>query len=469
VGLRDRLRHPRRHGRAGLAQTQGPGIAFIDEWIAQWNVYVPVSMKTRPSDFPAAMFEVVHCAWPCPLSRVAVCAVEPVLVKAIAWPTLALTSFGWKSKSTIETATTPGSAVSLHTWGPAADGWLDAAADPDALLEEQAARTRTAPAASAVIERCDIGPSLWHVASDRQGTSPVSRRFPPAIVSPMTSLHRRPEPRRPVDPATMRRLLLHEARVHAVPGRVVRDLGDAILLHDRAEPEPFWNRIEAVRWPAEPEAFDRRLTEVLVLFAALGRQPHVWAAPLHDTPADLVARLATNGFRTMNLGEVMVLSHPAPSGRAADEPFPPGVTVERLSRLARPAARAAASDVVDVLLDAFEVEDDRRLGIEAETVASLGHAWFTHYLLRVDGVPASVARRSTFDGASYLSSIGTARWARGRGLGTLVTRVAGADALAGGSEWIYLGVFSDNAGAIALYERVGYERVGEPAADLLLV
>ena len=36
---------------------------------------------------------------------------------------------------------------------------------------------------------------------------------------------------------TMRRLLLHEARVHAIPGRTLRDLGDAILLHDPAEPE----------------------------------------------------------------------------------------------------------------------------------------------------------------------------------------------------------------------------------------
>jgi ribosomal protein S18 acetylase RimI-like enzyme len=267
----------------------------------------------------------------------------------------------------------------------------------------------------------------------------------------------------------MRRLLLHEARVHAVPGRALRDLGDAILLHDRAEPEPFWNRIEAVRWPLEPEAFDRRLTEILVLFAALGRQPHIWAAPLHDTPADLVRRLAANGFRTMNLGDVMVLADPAPSRRAADEPLPPGVTVERLSDLAGSVARAAASDIVDVLLDAFEVEAGRRPAIEGETIVSLGHPWFTHYLLRVDGTPASVARRSTFDGASYLSSIGTARWARGRGFGSLVTRVAGADALAGGSEWIYLGVFSDNVSAIALYERVGYERVGGSAADLLLV
>ena len=82
-----------------------------------------------------------------------------------------------------------------------------------------------------------------------------------------------------VDPATMRRLLVHEARVHAMPNRELRDLGDAILLYDPAEPEPFWNRVEAIRWPDDADAFDRRLTEVLVLFTSIGRQPHIWPSP----------------------------------------------------------------------------------------------------------------------------------------------------------------------------------------------
>lgn len=276
-------------------------------------------------------------------------------------------------------------------------------------------------------------------------------------------------PGRPIDPATMRRLLLHEARVHAVPGRGVRDLGDAILLHDPDEREPFWNRVEAVRWPAEPEAFDRRLTEILVLFASIGRQPHIWASPLHDSPTDLVARLVMNGFRTMGLSDVMVLAEDGPSLRTAAQPLPAGVTLDRLSGLSGPAAEAASGHVVDVLLAAFDVGADRRPGILGETVVSLGHSWFTHYLVRVDGVPATVARRATIDGASYLSSIGTAGWARGRGLGSLVTRVAGADALAAGSEWTYLAVFADNAAAIGVYERSGYRRVGASAPDLLLV
>ena len=115
---------------------------------------------------------------------------------------------------------------------------------------------------------------------------------------------------RAIDPATMRRLLLHEARVHAVPGRELRDLGDAMLLHDPA-------RAGAVLEPArgdpladDPDAFDRRLTEILVLFASLGRQPHIWASPLHDAPTDLVARLKANGFRDMGAGCVMALARP---------------------------------------------------------------------------------------------------------------------------------------------------------------
>ena len=44
-------------------------------------------------------------------------------------------------------------------------------------------------------------------------------------------------------------------------------------------------------------------------------------------------------------------------------------------------AEAAAAAVVGVLLDAFEVEPERRASIEAETVASLGHPSFTYYLV----------------------------------------------------------------------------------------
>jgi len=272
-----------------------------------------------------------------------------------------------------------------------------------------------------------------------------------------------------IDAAAMRRLTLHEARVHAMPGRDVRDLGDAIMLHDPIDPEPFWNRLAAVRWPAESVAFDRRLTEVLVLFASLGRQPHIWPSPLHDTPADLVERLGSNGFRDTGEGCVMVLADAHPAEDVAARPLPPGVAIERLSGIRGRAAGEAASAIVEVLVDAFDVGNDRRLGVTAETITSLARTEFTHYLARWDGRPVAVARRATFDGISYLSSIGTASWGRGRGFGRLVTAAASSDAIAAGSDWTHLGVFADNRGAIRLYRDLGFERVGEPCPDLLLI
>ena len=107
----------------------------------------------------------------------------------------------------------------------------------------------------------------------------------------------------------------------------------------------------------------------------------------------------------------------------------------------------------------------------ARRVASLAHPWFTHYLLRFDGRPATVARRATFEGASYLSSIGTAGWARGRGFGGLVTRLATADSLALGSEWTYLGRVRRQRGRgrrlRAIRVRAGGGVVSGPAARLI--
>lgn len=271
-----------------------------------------------------------------------------------------------------------------------------------------------------------------------------------------------------IDAATMRRLLIHEARVHSLPGREIRELGDAILLHDPVDPEPFWNRVGAIRWPAGADAFDRRLGELLILFTSILRQPHIWPSPAHDTPVDLVARLKANGFEDVGGGCVMVLTDEARANQRAAEPLAPGIRLDRIHGLRGDLAARAAADIVSVLLDAFAVDPDRRSGIEAETVASLGHPAFTYYLVRLDGNPAAVARRATFEGASYLSSVGTATWARGRGLGRAVTAAASADATAAGSEWTYLGVFNENHVARRVYRDVGYAQVGHPCPDLLL-
>jgi ribosomal protein S18 acetylase RimI-like enzyme len=273
----------------------------------------------------------------------------------------------------------------------------------------------------------------------------------------------------PIDAATLRRLLRHEAQVHAIPERELRDLGDSLLLHDRVDPEPFWNRVEGICWPSEPTAFDRRLGEVGILFASIGRQPHMWLAPPHDEPADLEARLLANGFEDMGKGLLMI-------ARADDRAWdalavPPGqdTAIERLSRISGRDAEIAADAIVGVLFDAFAVGEARRATIAAETVATLADPRFMHYLIRRGGEPVAVARRATFDGLSYLSSIGTVDRARGQGFGRLVTANALVDALEAGSEWVHLGVFADNPGAIALYERLGFVAGMEPGPDMMLV
>lgn len=272
-----------------------------------------------------------------------------------------------------------------------------------------------------------------------------------------------------IDADTLRRLLRHEAEVHAIPGRELRDLGDALLLHDQADPEPFWNRLEGLRWPSDPVAFDKRLAEAGILFASIGRQPHIWVSPPYDEPFDLAARLAANGFEDMGKGLLMIARDPGPARAALASPPAAGVVLERLSGLRGQAAAQTAEEIVGVLFDAFGVGRARRDGIVAETVTSLADPRFMHYLVRRDGDPVAVARRATFDRLSYLSSIGTVELARGLGFGRLVTASALLDAIEAGSDWVHLGVFADNPPAIALYERLGFVMSGDPGPDMVLV
>lgn len=275
-----------------------------------------------------------------------------------------------------------------------------------------------------------------------------------------------PAGRRELTPADVRWLAWHEAGAHALNGREVRDLGDSWMLYDATDREPFWNRIAGVAWPSAPGAFDRRLTETLALFAGLDRIPHVWPSPGYDEPPDLTERLLANGFVDHGGGMLLVLD----PERASPVPpkIPPGVSVERLHRLTGAEAASAAEAIGAVLVASFDVEPNRRVAIELEAIQGLTTEAYHAILVRVDGRPAAVARRTTFAGGSYLSSIGTDPAFRGRGLGRLVTALAAADALAAGSRWTYLGVFEDNTVARRLYERLGFEPIGGPGPDLLL-
>lgn len=267
-----------------------------------------------------------------------------------------------------------------------------------------------------------------------------------------------------IDDATMRTLERHESHAHAIPGRTVIDLGDALVLHDPRDPDVFWNRMVSVRWPDDEAAFDRRFTAGLALFASLGRTPHVWPSPSGSRPADLVDRLLAHGFRDIGGGHLMLLED-----AASCPPVRPG-ELGRSVTLHEIGAASAQEDcdaMAGVLAEAFEAVPGRAAELAADLRIASRDPRVTPVLARVDGEPAAAAKATAFDGYTYLSSVGTREAFRGRGLAGLVTRhslAASGGAVAGRS---YLGVFSGNVAALRLYGRLGFASLGA-SPDLVL-
>jgi ribosomal protein S18 acetylase RimI-like enzyme len=269
-------------------------------------------------------------------------------------------------------------------------------------------------------------------------------------------------------PDDVRFLELHEARAHAGPGRRVVDLGDAILLHDPTDGDPFVNRLSALRLPAEARAFDRRLTELLALFFGLGRVPHVWLPPAYPAPPDLARRLNGDGF--VDLGGAYRMARRASSGSHLPVLSPArrraGVALERLSAAGSDRARLL-DGAARVMTEAFGTGADARPVLAAELDRDRT-ARTDVCVLRVDGEPVAAGRRFTADGATYLSSIATRPPSAGRGYGSLVTAALVRDGRRAGGSLIHLSVDARNARARRMYERLGFRVVGDLAVHLLL-
>jgi ribosomal protein S18 acetylase RimI-like enzyme len=271
-----------------------------------------------------------------------------------------------------------------------------------------------------------------------------------------------------VDVDVLRLLERHEALVHTLPGRELRDLGDGALLFDPRDREPFWNRLAALSWPSDVSAFRKRLDDAITLFATLDRLPHIWPRPVLNEPPDIVDRLIGEGFEIVGEGHVMVLVDRDRPREDVDGQLNNDMTIHWFKEVSGIEATKAAIDVATVLSEAFAVELERQASIELETEVMLGRPELETVLVRISGEPAATARVATMRGLSYLASIGTRPRYRGRGLGRLVTALVTAKALDAGSRWIHLGVFADNTTAIRMYEELGFQRVGDAAQDLIL-
>jgi ribosomal protein S18 acetylase RimI-like enzyme len=276
-----------------------------------------------------------------------------------------------------------------------------------------------------------------------------------------------PDPEAPwfgLDTERLRALEAHQARALAIPGRAWRDFGDAVMLYSAAEKDPFFNRLVAVRWPTDPVAFDARLRQACELFTALERRPHLWAIPGLSRPADLIARLAANGFLDEGGGYDMVLVRPP---GAPIESLPEGAVLEHWHASPEAEITGRAESLAAVVGESFEIPPARNVNLAREIGLTMTRPDFHAYVVKIDGRPVATGQRYTFDGASYLSSIGTRPAWRGMGLGTHITRRLAADSLAEGVSLIYLGVYADNLDAIRLYERLGFAILGGRSADML--
>lgn len=273
----------------------------------------------------------------------------------------------------------------------------------------------------------------------------------------------------------------HETEAHAIGGRDIVELGDALVLIDPSNPDPFWNRMVSVRWPSDSNAFDRRLAEAIALFGGYARRPHVWPTVTGDRPADLVERLLANGFE--DTGGGIVMARPLTNeDRGLDADLEDGRL--QLERVASANDARSVEEAASVLATSFtshgesdsdvDRRDDSEIGATAAAARSdlarvLADPRVVLVVARVDGAAAAVAKVTGGSGLAYVSSVATHPSYRGRGLGALVTRLALVEGVRSGASLAYLGVFEGNAAARRLYERLGFRAVGRPAADLLLV
>jgi len=256
----------------------------------------------------------------------------------------------------------------------------------------------------------------------------------------------------PIEDPSVGALLAFEARAHRWPERTVSELAGGLLVHDPADPEPIFNRLVNPSWPADDADWDGWLAPILAAFEKLARRPHLWLVAEPDDPR--LERLRAVGFEVIGASRYMALATAERVHAEAERQFP-GVQLERVDgRSARPLL--AAGDVAAVVADAFDLEPALHVLVEADIVQMLDVPTISFVLARVGGEPVAVARRTTDGTASLLAAIGTRRGFRDRGLARLVTAAAAVDALAVGSQTVYLGVEDGNEAARHLYRGLGF-------------
>ena len=118
----------------------------------------------------------------------------------------------------------------------------------------------------------------------------------------------------------MRALERHETQAHAIPSREMRDLGDAYVLYDARDRDPFWNRMASVRWPDGARRVRPPADGGARAVRVLGRVPHIWPSPRPLRARGPRRAPRAHGFSDAGEGHVMVLEDPARGATGAVRP-----------------------------------------------------------------------------------------------------------------------------------------------------
>jgi hypothetical protein len=259
----------------------------------------------------------------------------------------------------------------------------------------------------------------------------------------------------------VRFLEIHETRAHALGGRLMRDLGDCVLLH---APRPRSILQPRGRTPLAgvPDAFDQRLAEILALF--VGLRP---SAPRLDVAGVRPARPRGPSRRLRLPGSRWGLRHAAcaaaclPSRAAATR----NDSRETPRRTRRHGREDAIRDIGRVLVESFRVEQDDREPIEAETNESFRSARSRSASSAWTG--AGRGRQAVHVRRREHTS---RRSARGPGTGAAATGRSSRTRSSAICRWRAIrspGAFADNDRAIELYRRAGLEIPATARATLL--
>jgi ribosomal protein S18 acetylase RimI-like enzyme len=181
--------------------------------------------------------------------------------------------------------------------------------------------------------------------------------------------------------------------------------------------QPYGSMNHVVRLRMRPDAFADRVAKVTAAFSPDSLPVTWWVGPTSE-PADAADRLRALGLQEEEDEFAMVLDLSA--GPPHPAPLPPTATLEPV------ADRATLDGWMEVMAQAFDWPADggkRRVyeTLFARDLDPVRAAMRRHFLVRDGGRPAASSSVYFAGGHAFVTNIGAAPWARGRGLGTAAT------------------------------------------------